>query len=94
MTAVLAGAACALGAVLGWHLAARRWLSVRAACPAWLALAWWRKALLTAAWAGSGALAGLAWALAPGAAVTAVAAVAGSTAVSRAVRAAAARREG
>lgn len=94
MTAILAGAAGVPAGFAGWHLAVRRWPYALAAGLAWLALSWWRKILLTAAGCLAGAMAGLAWDMAPAAALAAAVILAGSTATVKMVRAAVARREG
>lgn len=94
MTAILAGASAVPAGFAGWHLAVRRWPYALAAGLAWLSLAWWRKALLALAGTAGGAMAGLAWELAPAAALAAAVILAGSTAISKAIRAAVARREG
>lgn len=93
MTAILAGASAVPAGFAGWHLAVRRWPYALAAGLAWLALSWWRKILLTAAGCLSGAMAGLAWDMAPAAALAAAVVLAGSTVITRVVRAAVARRE-
>jgi hypothetical protein len=94
VTGVLAGAAAVPAGLAGWHLAVRRWPYALAAGLAWLALSWWRKLLLALAGTVAGAMAGLAWELAPAAALSAAVILAGSAAITRVIRAAVARREG
>lgn len=94
MTAITIGPAAVLAGYAGWHAAVRRWPYALAAGLAWLGLSWWRKTLLVLVSVLAGAMAGLAWDLAPAAALSAAVVLAGSTAITRVIRAAVARREG